>query len=116
MSKVEINIGVENYHFFLSKHCTGQSFGQLALSFSLEGDFLAAAVNDDLSRTVDYYEACQAVKKRLYPLSCKEIASIKEQALMVFHNFSPLITKSYVKITALCHGALIVEEGLLVRA
>lgn len=110
---IEIKVGVKNFCFSLENLCpkTGQN-GRLVISFSLDGDFLPAALNDDLEKTVDYSLLAQALKLKLSPLECSK-KSLITLAFSTIMDFSPLITGCYLKVFAPCHGALIVDRSLL---
>lgn len=106
-------IGVKDYRVFLEKNCPeNDQKGQLSLTFSLQGNFLAAALSDDLTKTVDYHQLSISLTDELQPLICLDEAAIRKATETIF-RFSPLITGCYLKITACCHGALIVETSLL---
>ncbi len=104
-----IKVGVKDFCFELSTKC-GEKKAQVSMDFFLEGDFLPAAQSDDLKKSVDYYALSMALKEKLKDRSCR---SQMAEATRLILEFSPLITAVYVKITALCHGALIVEQSLL---
>lgn len=110
----DISIGIRDYRFPLDSLCSENGLaGQLSISFSLKGNFMLAALCDDINKTVDYHALSLALERKLLSIGCFERALITEMAFSTVVNFSPLITDCYLKIVALCHGALIVEDNLL---
>lgn len=110
----EFLIGVKDLLVTLKCRCpkNGQ-MGELLISFSIKANLLPAALSDDLLKTIDYHCLSITLKEALIKLDCMDEASIRSRAFLTFKNFSPLISDAYLKITASCHGSLIVEESLL---
>lgn len=86
-------IGVKDFSIVLKLPCQelGHCLVDLCISLELEGDFLSAAVNDELNSTVDYDKLCKLLTVELLKLDCQTIISaltiLKEATL----QFSPLI-------------------------
>lgn len=114
-ANMDIRLGVEDYQFSLIKPC--RSYNQLPskirLSFQLKGDFLPAAVSDNLADTVDYEALCNYIRYALTSFNCADVAEISETIKKSILAFSPLISGGYVSICLSCHDTFINEQALL---
>jgi hypothetical protein len=115
MKKSEIIIGVDNLCFDLPKTCM-KFFDRnpsINISFFLIGNFLPAAISDDLAHTVDYESICNKIKQRIIGYNCLYFPNIflstKEEIL----KFSSLISNGCLSLTLQCHNTLTKNEPLL---
>lgn len=109
MHEAIISLGVKNYHM-VKLGCCGHvnCTSSLKISFHVEGDFIAAALSDELHRTVDYDSLCQAIHKTIL-LKSPDLLILRKVIL----NFSDLITGGYVAIEVRCPHAFLKDHCLL---
>lgn len=85
----------------------------LIINFEVEGDFMGAAKNDDLTQTVDYDLLSQELRACVAQLSCYDAAHIQSHVAAVIKNFSPLISGGFLSTSLLCHTVFRNERTLL---
>ena len=63
---------------------------RLLISVELETDFRAAAIGDDITKTINYYDVCQKIAALGKGKSWKLIEKLAQDiALLIFRDFGP---------------------------
>jgi|SRR5580700_7777219 dihydroneopterin aldolase len=91
---ISLSIGVNNYEIYLP-----DTRLLLRISFEISGDFLAAALRDDIEAAVNYDDLCQALKARVLK-SSKEIvpATLAHELKDEIMAYSPKIRSGLLNI------------------
>lgn len=111
----KITIGVKKYRISLSSSCLrqGHCLNDVELSFELEGDFIDAALKDDLSSTVNYDALCQRLNQELHTFYCHELAGITPRLISAMKEYSPLIKGGFLNLQCTIHGVFFNEKCLI---
>lgn len=104
MTKCQISIGVEKLSIPLTGciKC-GLRICTLQISFKMKGDFLPAALSDNLNQTVDYDLLCQHLECTFSGLGCHQEKSFFAFLMKQIKAFSGLISDIYLE-TKLLEG------------
>jgi dihydroneopterin aldolase len=116
---ISLSVGAKECLFVLKKPCDmdGKTAISICLSFQLSGNFLPAALHDDIHQTVDYFALCEYIKTIFEPFACKEHENVKEALKHKIASFSPLISGALLTLTMSCHRVsshtIHFDQGLL---
>lgn len=89
--------------FFVPCLEEGKCYVELSISFELTGDFLPAALSDDILKTVDYDGLCKYLKEKLEKNQCFWICCTSNLANIIF-AFSPLLQGCHLSIVGKRHN------------
>jgi len=89
-------------------HCENEIY----LSFELSGQFLNAALFDEITATVSYDLLCQVLKDKMTLLWCHQIIRADVLKTYVF-QFSPLIEGGFLKLSGKRHDVFFNDVCLL---
>lgn len=109
----QISLGVRELRCDLTCVEKPNTKAQLILNFEVEGNFMGAAKNDDLSQTVDYDLLSQKLCTCAAQFTCHDAAHIQSHMATVIKNFSPLISGGFLYSRLLCHTVFQNECTLL---
>ena len=112
---IEFHIGVKDCRFILSRPCSRHLEQKISLtvSFFLKGDFLPAAVSDDIKKTIDYDALSEHIKHLLMPFDCASFEDMKINLSSQITDFSSLIKGGYLLLSMRCHDAFRCKIHLL---
>ena len=115
MPQIEFSLGVHEYRCELIQPCVNNKNMDVVVHFSflISGNFLPAAINDNLSETVDYRVLGENIKSIIIKHDCEAKETIINAAKAVISQFSPLITGGYLEITIRCHETFTTKERLI---
>lgn len=112
---LQFYIGVDDYTVMLPKVCSENPslVAHLQFSFRLTGDFLQAAFDDDIKKTIDYDALSSFIHQSIATKNCSSlpefIPNLKSQVL----HYAPLISGGRISLSFHCHDAFRFEIDLL---
>jgi len=108
---LKLSLGVKDFQFALSRSCAKRPQQKIifTVSFVLEGDFLPAALEDNLLKTIDYDALTRQLATSLNSFDCSNFLNIKPHLKQVMHSFSDLISGGYASFSLQCHDTFFDE-------